>query len=94
MEKKTTKRDWNMIPNGTILVWNHNVTLEGDDGAQLFAAQPGAKVRVTKDYTNSFFMQVEFIDELGHGQKPGGYSPEYFVTIDEWREMKLKEIGI
>jgi len=90
-----------MIPKGTILVWNHETKLDvGDDEVRLWAVQPGAKARVTKDCTNSFFIQVEFIDDLGHGQSQGGYSPEYFVTmeyfvtIDEWREMKLKEIGI
>lgn len=83
-----------MIPKGTILVWNHEVKLEGDDEIRFYAAVPGAKARVTKDYTNSFFIQVEFIDELGHTQSPGGYSPEYFVTVEEWREMKLNELGV
>ena len=80
------------LNKGTILVWKEKV-----DG---YNCLPGAKARVTDDSilnsksVYSHMVSIEFIDDLGRGQANGKYFLHNFITVDEWREKRLDELGI
>ena len=59
-----------------------------------YKAKAGAKVRVLSDYDSNKdpLINVKFIDDPE--QNTGEYYKYNFVTINEWREIKLKELGI
>jgi len=73
-----------MIEKGTILIWKE------DD--KTFSVRKGEMAIVKRDYIPpESFIQVEFI---GSKQEPGGYRIERFYTQSEWRDIKLRELGI
>jgi hypothetical protein len=73
-----------MIEKGTILVWKKN--------DKNYNARKGDMVRVTKDCVGDTFIHVEFLNNST--QQNGGYVIDNFYTISEYREEKLKELGI
>lgn len=79
------------LNKGTILVWKEKV-----DG---YNCLPGAKARVTDEdallkTVSSYMVSIEFIDDLSRGQAKGKYFIHNFITVDEWREKRLDELGV
>jgi hypothetical protein len=83
------------LNKGTILVWKEKV-----DG---YNCLPGAKAIVTDEdiilagsywKSSSHMVSIEFIDDLSRGQAKGKYFIHNFITVDEWREKRLDELGV